>query len=117
MFVIRKEQMEVFSKQMVTNFIERMEKHLREIYPDKTNVMNNKQLHQMIQDGIAKAAKYEIKIEGDVRQYLECMIIYGSDFDMSSNCKWASEILENKTISGTMKVRRLVKYSKQVNEI
>ncbi|MDI6766163.1 MAG: hypothetical protein QME52_05000, partial [Bacteroidota bacterium] len=92
------------------------EKHLREIYPDKTKVMNNKQLHQMIEDGIAKAAQYEIKIEDDVQQYLECMIIYGNDFDMNSKCAWASEILRNKTISGTMKARRLANYSKQLNE-
>ena len=106
--------MKIFSDQMLNNFIESSEQQLRTEFPEKTENKNKKQMYALIQDGIEKAAKYGIKIENEVQQFLRCVILYGHDFDINPGSAWAREILLNKSISGTMKMRKLSTHLKQI---
>ncbi len=104
MFVIRREQMDVFSQAEIKKFESRMILHLRSVFPDQTKNTSNPDLLKMIQLGIEKSAKYNIITEGDVRRYLECSILYGWDFDTKSEIYWAGEILRDDDLDGETKM-------------
>lgn len=81
MLVIRKEQMEIFQKQAVERFVDRIALWLREDYYRETSSMNNTELRSLIHLGIERAKEYGIEMEYDVGCYIGFMVKYGIDFD------------------------------------
>jgi hypothetical protein len=49
-------------------------------------------------------------LRNDVRRYLECMALYGRDFDTGEETAWAGRILRDKSLTGTLKMDRIADY-------
>lgn len=104
MLVIRKEQMEVFSRYMLKKFEDRMVIHLQSSFSEPTKGMPETDLRSMIQTATDKAKVYNVTTEDDVQRYLEYMMIYGPKFDTDPKTMWARKILRTEDIDGTEKM-------------
>jgi len=93
--IIRKEQFQIFKNLEIKKFEYRMQKHLRLIFPAETMEIEDDKLLQLIQSGILNSKKYGLKMEWDIRRYLECSVLYGWDFDENTKTSWAMKILNN----------------------
>lgn len=109
MLIIRKEQLEVLSASMVDKFIDSTAVHLRTIFPDQTDTMQDADLKKIIKAGILQAKQFDITIEEEVLRYLELMVTFGPDFINSPDYSWARQILEQ-DIVGTAKILLLNEY-------
>lgn len=110
MFVIRKEQMNVFSQYMLNRFFDNMQRHLNKRYPEQTKKLGNNQLRELIVAGTEKAKEYDITDENDVKRFLEYLVEYGQNFGKSPETIWASQFLHDKELSGTMKMNEIDNY-------
>jgi len=111
MLKIRQAQMESLSEARLKQFEDRMVTHLRSACPEETQEMSETELGNTIRLGMSSAAQYDITSEVDVRRYLECVVVYGADFDTNSKTAWAGRILNNKQWSGTEKMNRVDEYA------
>jgi len=109
MLIIRKEQLAVFSRQMVEVFVDRAALQLRAKYQEPLQDIPDEDLYSIIHDGIAKARTYGITYETDVLQFLEHTISLGADFDSNPEMNRILEIL-SQSIDGTMKMILLNEY-------
>jgi len=117
MLVIRKNQMSAFSQYMVRQFESSVLAHLHAMYPQYAQEKGASYLRSLIRSGIEKAAGYTIKVEDDVRCFIDCMIFFGPDFDVNPSFAWAGEILGDMSIAGDEKTRRLKKHLIQSMEV
>ena len=115
MLVIRKNQMSAFSQYMVRQFESSVLAYLHAMYPQYAKEKGTPYLQSLIRSGIEKAAGYAIYVEDDVRCFIECMIVFGADFDTSQT--WAGESLGDQSIAGDEKTRRLKKHLDQSMEV
>jgi len=104
MLKIRKEQNDELSDYMLQQFENRMVVHLRDEYPEETQLISEEQLRTLIKAGIRKAETYGIELENDVQEFIEFMVVYGSDFDTNSKFHWAREILDDPDLDGSDKM-------------
>jgi len=111
MLKIRQAQMDSLSEVMLGQFEDRMLRHLRAACPEETQDISEPELRSTIRAGMDSAAKYDITSEVDIRRYLECVVVYGQDFDTNPKTAWAGHILNNKTLSGTEKMNRVDEYA------
>lgn len=111
MLKIRQAQMDSLSEAMLKQFEDRMVMHLRAACPEQTRGMSEPELRDTIRTGMGSAAKYGITSEVDIRRYLECVVVYGQDFDTNPKTAWAGHILNNKELSGTEKMNRVDEYA------
>lgn len=114
MLVIREEQMEVFKKVAIENFENRMFKHLRTVFSIQTMTLNDYELLKLIQVGIYNSKKYGMKMEWDIRRYLECSVLYGWDFDENPKTKWARKILNDQSINAREKMDKIEQFEANV---
>lgn len=117
MLVIRKNQMSAFSQYMVRQFESSVMAYLHATYPQYAQEKGASYLQTLIQSGIEKAAGYAINIEEDVQCFIECMIVFGSDFDIDPSIDWSRVILGDTSIAGDEKARRLRKQLDQSLEV
>ena len=104
MFVIRKEQMEVFNEEPYQQFVDETVVHMQTNYPEQTKEMSDADLRKMVGDGTDKAEPYGVVTVTDVRRFLGCMLELGQDFDIAPQTDWAGEILRRTDLSGTRKM-------------
>jgi hypothetical protein len=113
MLTIRKEQLAVFGPLGKNAFENRMIAHLKNVFPDKSEVLGEPKLRETIQYGTQRAAAYRIISERDVCKYIDLMILYGRDFDKDPNLPWAQSVLQNQALRNpTSKIERLYKAAK-----
>lgn len=110
MLMIRREQMAVLSQYMVDRFEDEVAGYLRTGYAEKCKGLTDEELRDLIRKGIKNAQGYGITIEADVGRYIECMLMYGVDFDVDGATAWAGKILNNADLLGREKTKRLVRY-------
>lgn len=94
MLVIRKSQMDEFTKFELKKFEDSVVLHLRQDLPEKVKGLPEETLRDIIQRGISVAEDYGIRIEDDVKRYIDLMFILGQDFDTSEESIWAGELLK-----------------------
>lgn len=104
MLVMRKIQMEAFGKYMAEEFENSMAEHLRAAFPAQVAALSEPELRGLVHNGTARAQSYDVQMRPDIRRYLECMVIYGADFDTSNRTGWAGRILRARSLSGTEKM-------------
>jgi hypothetical protein len=110
MFVIRQEQMDALSRQLLRSFVVRMLLQLKTAFPERTKGLTDDELRERIEAGIERAAKYGVTDEADVERYLEYVVRYGPDFDTNKKTFWAGQILREQSLSGTKKMNRIDDY-------
>lgn len=95
MFVIRKSQLDAFSKAATLEFEKRMVVHLQRLFPDATAELGKMGLRTVIRFGIQRAFRYGLEREYDVCLYLHVMLALGSRFDEDPALPWARAALED----------------------
>lgn len=113
MLSIRKEQLEAFEKVVRTQFREKMVLYLRERFVEQTAVLSADDLRTLIDSEIKRAKQFKVILEDDVQRYLECIIIYGRDFDSNPKLRWVRATLRARNITGTEKMDFIDKQRKQ----
>jgi len=103
MIVIRKEQMQVFSQYQLHLFFDTMEQSLKKKYPEQTKDMVRADLRELIEEGVEEAKKYGIKDENDVSRYLEYLVMFGREFGLVPETKWADQFLNDPDLTGSEK--------------
>lgn len=78
--------------------------HLREFFPSHSAMLGERQLRELVQNGIRMAAKHGITKRRDVCKYIDMITIFGESFDEFS---WAREILDTE-LYPEEKIRGLV---------
>jgi hypothetical protein len=96
MFTIRKEQLAILEKKEIEKFGERMVAHLRKVFPERSEVLGDNGLRDLIRYGVLRSASYRIVAERDVCKYIDLMMVFGRDFDQSRQYSWAAAILNAK---------------------
>ena len=110
MLVIRHAQLDGFSRDLRKKLEARLETHLRSVFPKRTASLPPGRLTALVRSGIDRAEEYSVKLEVDVRCYLEFMLCYGPEFDKDPKCAWAGEILQRAGLNGTEKINELSAY-------
>ncbi|MGC0772184.1 MAG: hypothetical protein WB543_04565 [Candidatus Acidiferrum sp.] len=114
MLTIRKEQMAVFGPLGKKAFEDRMIAHIKKVFPDQSQALDEPKLRETVLYGTQRAAAYRIITERDVCKYIDLMIFYGRDFDKDPKLGWAQFILQNQTIRNpSSKIERLYKAAKK----
>ncbi len=106
--LVRQEQVATFREYLVRDFEDHAMLDLRDAFPNKTEPMSDAELRAFVQTGRERAARYRVRTERGVTAYLRYMAKYGDNFD--KKYAGAKEILENKGIPGTLKVKRLAQW-------
>ena len=104
MLSIRKEQMDVLSAYTRNQFEQRMIKHLRAKFPDRTKDLPDERIRLVVQDSMRKAKGYDIEYEDDIRRFTEYLVIYGMRFDVREETRWIGDILRRDDLNGTAKM-------------
>ena len=85
----------------------RVRSHLRACFPESAAAYSDDQLLSIIHENVARARGYGITLEEDVTRFLEYVVLYGPEFDLTQ--PWARDIL-NDIGSGTEKIDRMDDY-------
>lgn len=104
---LRPEQFAEFRKMMRLRFVERMEKRLRERFPDEMEEIPEKERGRRILGDVERAEGYGIVLEHDVQRFLDCTFLLGADFDRDPERPRAGEILNRRDLDGTEKIALL----------
>jgi len=107
MLVIRSEQMQAFSEQMLKRFEDRMAGYLAERFPDACAAKDEPAVRESIQKGIERSRSYGVTTEYDIARYIELMYLFSEDFDTSIKTPWARPILENPDLGSYVKMNEL----------
>ncbi len=113
MLIIRKEQMEAFSQYMIEQFEESAQAYLRKAYAEQLKEKDDAWLRLIIKAGIKKARGHGFELESQVRRYIECMLLWGEDFDANPDAAWAAEILNDNSASKDEKLKRIMSHLEQ----
>jgi hypothetical protein len=111
---IREEQMNVFSDYMNKSFVSRVVQYLRERHPNAADSMTAVELHEFIESGVDRAARYSLIRENEIGVFLELMLLFGMDFDHKTD--WAAEVLQNPDLSVAEKLTRLHEHRDNATE-
>ncbi|MCP5158333.1 MAG: hypothetical protein H6975_02775 [Gammaproteobacteria bacterium] len=104
MLIIRQEQLNVLSVYMRNQFTQRMIKHLRTKFPDRTKDLPDERIYVVVQNSIKKAESYGIEYEDDIRCFIEYLVIYGVRLDTREETQWIGNILRRDDLSGAAKI-------------
>jgi hypothetical protein len=100
MLTISREQMHIFSKAPLDQFVDWMLVHLRKFFPSCRRA-DDTDLRKVIKHGIERAGSYEIRTRRDVCKYIDLMVTFGLDFDRDKRFPWAESILKRPWSSAT----------------
>jgi hypothetical protein len=106
--LIRPEQEERLRAELFKDYVERMMVHLRTHFAAQVSSLTPPNLRAFVVQGISKARTYGVEDENDIRRYLECMAVYGRDYDTDPRTEWAGEILRQEGLSATVKMVHVV---------
>ena len=98
MFTISKQTKAAFEKQMTTDFENRLVTYLKQSYRERLKEIPEESVRRSVQEGIARAAAYDIKAEHDVARFVDLMYLMSRDFDTNPNTSWIHPVLKNTQI-------------------
>ena len=100
MLKIRPEQFAVFQKASSESFQDRMVSHIKQFFPQSMEQLGEPAIRDLIHYGIQRSATYQFRLEPDVCNYIDFMVVFGRDFDRDPALPWASSILNNPSLQG-----------------
>ena len=116
MLQIRQEQWDAFAEAGKQAYIERAWLRLNRVNPELCDELGEDAIRLKLRTGLDRAEHYGITKEADINQYIDLMIEWGDDFDVSPETPWASEVLNWKDADGSTKVRALGRASGEAYE-
>lgn len=115
-FVIRKEQIEVFDRDRQRRFEERVCALLPRHWPDACRQLGAQGLRAFVHDGVERARAYGIASEPGTIRFLNVMLALGAGFDSDPRYPWAAEILGRRGVPEALRLRQLTKWTKRALE-
>ena len=106
MLRIRTEQMAVFTEDARRKSEEKLLHHCTSCWPEKTAKLGEGGTAALIQRTIQAVAPHGITAQADLARYLNLIFVWGEGFE--SRLPWVSEILNDPTLRGPVKVFQLV---------
>jgi len=107
--------MDALSKYMEQSFEERMVQYLHKFFPQRYEEAGEKDVRELIRQGIARAATYQIIRECDVARYITLMFSLRADFDTHTETAWAAPILKDSSRSAEDRLEQL--YTRTLQEL
>jgi hypothetical protein len=104
MLVISKEKMKLFEKDAVAQFVEKMQTHLKDVFPDLLAEKSDAQIEREIRDGIDQAAGFDITGEQEVALFIDLTVSMGKDFATQKSNPWIQPVLERSDMTGMEKM-------------
>lgn len=99
MLKIRKEQYEELGKIALKRFEDSMIEHIKEFFLEQYEISGEPTIRNVIQYGIERAENHGFTTERDVCLYINTMMLLGSNFDTDLQLPWASQILQDESIT------------------
>lgn len=106
---IREEQKQALFLSLVDTFVQRMVRHLWDGFPKQCEAQawQEEDIESLVRQGMDRARDYGLFSEGEIQRYLECMVIFGPEFDQDQKYPWASDILNSVDLSSSQKSEAL----------
>ena len=95
MFTIRQQHLAAFEQVALEQFEDTVAAHLQENFAEECAALGDSAVHELIAQGVGRAAAYGIEAETDVCLYIDLMVLFGRDFDRDPKLPWASAILRD----------------------
>ncbi len=99
MFVIRKNQVEVFEQITLRKFEDELIDHFKVSAPELSKILKEDGVRRVVQLGTRRAERYGLKDRVPLKFYIELMFAFGSFFDTDVQLPWAAQVLSDSTIS------------------
>ena len=99
MLIIRTQQLHAMEARAVQAFEDRTHAHLQRYFPRHCLLLGEEPLRRVIQLGVKSASRHGLTVECCVRSYIEFMCRLGSSFDSDPLLPWATETLQEKTLT------------------
>jgi hypothetical protein len=115
MLKIKSSQIEALSRLQLDSFMDRVLTRLRKSFP-KARTISDNDGYELIQQGIERAAAYDIISERDVAKYVGLMLLWGREFDSVHTDSWVVSILRNPTLDPGYKLDLLYDHAAQERE-
>lgn len=103
MLKIREEQMDELGKIALKKFEDSMVEHVKEFFAKYYEVLGEPTVREVIVYGVDRAENHDFTTERDVCLYINLMFLVGSNFDADLQLPWAAEILNDETITDSVK--------------
>lgn len=105
MLVIRKEQMDAFSRDSRVRFEDGLVAYFTATYPRETRQAGGeKQIRRLVQSGIERAFTLGFQTERQVTLFVALQFMLGCDFDSDPQLPWASEIANRTLRNPTLRI-------------
>jgi hypothetical protein len=98
MLIIRREQMEVFSRAAVQRFERELVGELRTAYPERLAAMGEPGVMHLVREAVKRMAVHGITAEQDVANIAELDLRLGQPFERQKGQEWAASILQDQSI-------------------
>ena len=99
MIIIRKEQLDAFSKKSIEDFKDYVVAFLQIHYEDECEGLDPGAERELVTYGIHVCQAYGITGGLFVRLYIELMVMYGLAFDEDPELPWAQKVLTDESLS------------------
>src|SRR5688500_5077019 len=107
MLQINQRQFDTFERAAREDFERGLLAHLKEFYPEHTQVIGDDGTRTVIRLGIERAATHDFTFRGPVRFFIELMFKFGSGFDTDPQLRWASAALDDRSGDQMARAERL----------
>ena len=108
MLTIRRAQMEVLNRAILSGYIQRLASAFFERHPEKFGSPGLAGAESFVRSTLPLAAKYGVESERHVAMLLYFVLMHGAGFESRPDCAWALEILSDPSDpDGNTRVERL----------
>lgn len=107
MMIVRNSQLQDLSARKVGDFHDRLRKHLRRVFPEKTAGLKPEELAHRIKLGLEKAAEYKLVSELELTLFLDLVFGLGPDFDEQPRNEWMVRTLERMDLDNFEKLDKV----------
>lgn len=104
MLTLKQHNMDVFKQHALNNYIERMCKHIRVLYPEIFYTLRETDVRSFIEESIQKARLYGLLDEYAVTRFLDYRLLLGNEFELLENNQWILNILTDESYSELAKI-------------
>lgn len=110
MFKIDPAQLDALRAERLSTFIEQTVMHLQTRFPKEAGEQSDESLRALVRLSIDRGRPHGVTSAYDVERLSECLLLYGTDFSLSDETRWARDILGRDDLSGREKLTAISNY-------
>jgi hypothetical protein len=107
MFKLRKEHLDAFEAQVVKLFAERLQVHLKAVWPAECKDLGDGGLAELVPKAIQRAAALGLSSEFDVVRFVDLYFLLGLEFETNPLAGWTRPILGDPALRPTARMDML----------